>query len=72
MSVTRTVVLGTALILISCESATDKAARLREDMTTKCSRIMPGMAEAEDVSLPQKQADCDVATRDFNAFMAGK
>lgn len=61
-----------ALATVGCESTEQKAERLRTNQVMTCGRVMPGMAEAGDVSLPQKQADCDVATREYNAFIAGK
>ena len=65
-------ILTACLALAACESNEQKAERLRADAVKACSQILPGMAEAQDVSLADKQAKSDVAQREYNKFMAGR
>lgn len=50
-------------VAVACESDESKAERLRNDMVLSC-------AAAQGNS--QYQNDCDVATRKYNRFMAGR
>lgn len=63
-----------ASLLAGCESAAKKAERLRAEQSTACaeasmiatSNLYPHAAK------DAAQAKCDVATRNFNAFMSGR
>lgn len=62
--------LGIAAYLTYREPPTEKAERLRGDMTVACVGVRYA-AELERVASPEERAKCDVATREYNQFMAG-
>lgn len=53
------------VLAVACESDEAKADRLRNDMALSC-------AAARQSSDAQRQNECDVATRKYNRFMAGR
>ena len=53
------------LLAVACESDEAKAGRLRNDMTLSC-------ISARQSGEAQRQNECDVATRKYNRFMAGR
>jgi hypothetical protein len=59
-----------AILLVACENAEKKAARLRQEYLVDCFEAKH--TPFADSAYERIQARCDVANRDYNAFMNGR
>jgi hypothetical protein len=61
-----------AAFLAGCESDVKKAERLEHERVLGCAAVMVYQIDPSKFPSAEERARCDVATRNYNKFMAGR